>query len=135
MLDWLPGADPATRADGERLVRRALELFENYVTVPQRRRVTIAVCEIDGLEVAIVYHRNQKSADRIAGKLRKAGVAATGTSRHDHAEVVLFENEPAVNVIGISNIDGPCPACEKYFGNTPAGFANVYWDNDKWVYP
>jgi hypothetical protein len=28
MLCWLPGADPATRADGDRLSKRALDLFQ-----------------------------------------------------------------------------------------------------------
>ena len=135
MLRWLPGAFESTRVDGDRFVRRALEFFEKYVSVTQRRGVTIAVSEVDGLEVAMVYHRDLKTAERIAGKLRKVGVAAKGTSGDQHAEIALFEAEPGISAIGISNINGPCPACERYFGETPSGFANVYWDDDTWIFP
>ena len=65
--------DPATEVDGKRLTKRALELYKNRVSKGARRRVTIAVSEVDGLEVAVVYHPNQQTADRIAGRLRKMG--------------------------------------------------------------
>lgn len=133
MLCWLPGADPATRDVGERLVKRVLDLYGRYVSEPQRRKATIAICELAGLEVAVVFHVSQHTADRIAGRLRKAGVAATGTSGDDHAEMVLHQREPGVQVMGISNKGGPCSACETYFGNDPNGFANVYWDSTAWV--
>jgi len=133
MLDWLPGADPATRDKGDRLVKRVLELYGRYASEHQRKKVTIALCEIADLEVAVVYHVNQSTADRIAGRLRKAGVAATGTSGDDHAEMVLHRRELAVQVIAITNKYGPCDACEVYFGNTPDGFTNVYWDNTTWI--
>jgi hypothetical protein len=100
-----------------------------------RRRVTIAMAEAAGVEVAVVYHSNQKTAERLAGRLRKVGVAATATSGNDHAEVVLHRREPTVQAIGISNPTGPCPACKTYFGNTQDGFANLYWDNDAWIKP
>lgn len=135
MLKALPGADKAAEADGQRFVNRALELYRLHVTPNQRRFVTIAVSESDGLEVAVVYHIKQQTADRIAGVLRKAGVAATGTSGDEHAEKVLHEKEANLIAIGISNIGGPCPACEQYFDETPTGFANVYWDNRTWIYP
>lgn len=133
MLDWLPGADPATRDEGNRLVKRVLDLYGRYLSESQRRKVTIALCEIADLEVAVVYHVNQSTADRIAGRLRKAGVAATGTSGDDHAEMVLHRQESVVKVIAITNKAGPCGACEIYFGNTLDGFSNVYWDNTTWV--
>lgn len=135
MLCWLPGADPSTKAEGDALVRRVIALAAKHVAISQQQFVTIALCEIDGAEVAVVYHVDRKKADRIAGKLRKAGVAASSTSGDDHAEMVLHQREPKVKVIGISNSGGSCPACEKYFGNTPDGFANVYWDSTAWLSP
>ncbi len=135
MLRSLPGADPAKEADGDKLVKRALELFKNHVTIAQRKWVTIAVAIIADVEVAVVYHRHQHTADRIAGRLRKLGVAATGTSGNDHAEVVLHQREPGVPVMGISNPKGPCPACKAYFGNLPSGFGDVYWDTQSWIPP
>jgi hypothetical protein len=133
MLRSLPGADPGTAADGERLVKRALELFKDHLSTSTMRNVTIAVGEVAGLQVAVVYHPIQQKAERLAGKLRKGGVAATATSGDDHAEVALYQREPNVPVIGLSNPKGPCPACRKFFGNTPNGFANVYWDTDGWI--
>jgi hypothetical protein len=133
MLDWLPGADPATRTDGERLVRRALELFDDHLSTFVMGSVTIAIGEIEGLEVAVVYHPKLQKAERLAGKLRKAGVSATGSSGDEHAEIALYQREPRLTVIGLSNPKGPCPACKTYFGNTPTGFANVYWDTEGWV--
>ncbi len=135
MLRWLPGADPATEADGRMLTARAVELYEAHVSEPQRVRVTIAVGNLDGILVAVVYHPRLRTAERIAGRLRKVGVAATATSGDDHAETVLYQREPGVNAIGISNSGGPCPACRAYFGNVPSGFANVYWDDDAWLFP
>jgi hypothetical protein len=134
MLQWLPGADPATRDEGERTVKRALELYGTCLSESQRKHATIALAESGGLEVAVVFHRNQRTADRIAARLRKAGVAATG-SASCHAEIALFEKEPGITVIGISNARGPCPACKQYFGNLPNGFANVYWDDSRWIFP
>lgn len=133
MLQWLPGADPATRKDGERLVERALELFKAHLSTFVLRKVTIAFAEVGGTKTAVVFHPKQKTAERLAGRLRKAGVAATGTSGDLHAEIALFEREPKVNAIGISNPKGPCSACQRYFANSPSGFANVYWDKDGWV--
>ena len=135
MLQWLPGADPATRTEGDQFVKRALNMFAKHVGVGQRDYVTIAITEVHGIEVAVVYHIDPKKADRIAGRMRKAGVAASSTSGKDHAETALHQREPTVRVIGISNPGGPCPACESYFENTPDGFANVYWDSTGWVRP
>ena len=133
MLRWLPGADLATRDEGERFTARAMDLYKKHVVGAMRRKVTIAVSVVAGMEVAVVYHVVLKTAERLAGRLRKAGVAATATSGDDHAEVELHKREPAVQAIGISNPGGPCNACGAYFGSTPTGFANVYWDSDGWI--
>jgi hypothetical protein len=133
MLRSLPGADPETEAEGQRLVKVALELFKAHLSTSMMNSVTIAVCEAEGLKVAVVYHPNQQKAERLAGMVRKGGVAATATSRNEHAEVALYKREPATRVIGLSNPKGPCPACKRFFGETPTGFANVYWDTDGWI--
>ena len=133
MLKWLPLADPATRSDGERLVKRALELYKDYVSRLQRDYVTIAVGEVNEIEVAVVFHTDPKTAERIAGRLRKAGISATSTSGNDHAETMLHEREPEALVIAISNADGPCSACKKYFGEAVDGFANLYWGSGEWI--
>ena len=73
-------------------------------------------------------------AERLAGRLRKVGIVATATSGSVHAEIALYEREPGAKAIGISNPKGPCPACKTYFGNTPNGFANVYWDTEGWIF-
>jgi hypothetical protein len=126
MLRSLPGADPGTETDGKRLVTLALELFKAHLSTSMMNNVTIAVCEVDGLEVAVVYHPNQQKAERLAGKIRKGGVAATATSGDEHAEVALYKREPGIRVIGLSNPKGACPACKRFFGETSDGFANVY---------
>lgn len=133
MLRSLPGADPAIERDGLCLVKRVLELFHQCVPKAQRNRVTIALGQVDNVELAVVYHTDLKKADRIAGKLNKIGVAANGTSGEDHAEMALYCQNPSVRAIGISNPYGPCPGCQRFFENTPYSFANLYWDSEGWV--
>jgi hypothetical protein len=133
MLQWLPGADFATRDEGARLVAKALGFYQKHVTVPQREFVTIAVGDVDGTVIAVVYHVKRVPADRIAGRMRKAGLVASSTSGDEHAETVLHGREPTVRAVGISNSRGPCPRCKQYFGETIDGFANVYWDSSAWI--
>jgi hypothetical protein len=135
MLRALPGADPATEADGKTLTVRAVDLYESQVSETQRKFVTIAVGAVDNMLVAVVYHPKLRTAERMAGRLREVGLAATATSGTDHAEAVLYQREAGITAIGISNASGPCPACRAFFANVPSGFAHVYWDDEAWLFP
>jgi hypothetical protein len=132
MLCWLPNADPATRTEGGEFTARAVELYANHVPKTQRGNVTIAVSRIDykgtQIEVAMVWHPDLRTADRIAGRLRKAGVDARGTTGDLHAEVALDQVAPG-RTIGLSNPKGPCFACRRHFGSS----APVYWDDEAWI--
>jgi hypothetical protein len=96
---------------------------------------TVAVTEIDGVEVASLYGNKftQAEMDHFTSIVEASGGEAIFTSGNVHAEQALHEAYPTAGAIGISNPFGPCAKCGEYFA--PRNFFNLFWPGDtpaKW---
>ncbi len=125
-------ADPASREQGERFRARAQELWDT-LPEPNRYGATIAVTEVNGVEVVSLYANvgsgrkqfSQGQIDHFLGTIRDAGGVAIHTSGNVHAEHALHQLHPTAPAIGISNPYGPCATCRQYFQQR--GYFNLFW--------
>jgi hypothetical protein len=125
-------ATPASRAQGETFRQRAEELW-NTLPRPNRYGATVAVTNVNGREVVSLYANvgsgqkqfSQAQVNRFLRSVEDAGGVGIHTSASVHAEQALNQLHPTAPAIGISNPNGPCAACWRYFQQQ--GYFNLFW--------
>ncbi|MEZ6143372.1 MAG: polymorphic toxin-type HINT domain-containing protein [Zavarzinella sp.] len=127
-----PRADKSTKSQGEHYRARAQYWWSELPKV-KRYGATVAVSEVDGIEVVSLYANigkgqfqfSQKEVNDFINKVAFAGGKATHTYGKIHAEEALHMKYPQIQAIGISHPDGPCQNCMNYF--LIRGYFNLYW--------